>query len=140
MALTNELIAAATEGREKAYAPYSRFTVGAALLTTEGEIYRGANMENISSGLTICAERVAVFTAIMNGSYHFTTLAVVGDSYQPVFPCGACRQVLWELAGEIEVIAANLQDDLLTVPLTTLLPHPFSPDNLTSPRQYFYQE
>ena len=135
--LSSALIDAAIEARKRAYAPYSRFPVGAALLSREGEVFWGANMENVSSGLTVCAERVAAFNAITAGSYHFSTLAVVGDSTEPVFPCGACRQVLWELTGEIEIIAANLKDDVLTVSLSALLPHPFTPDNLTSPRDYF---
>ncbi len=137
MVLASELISAAGKAREKAYAPYSGYQVGAALLTAEGNIFSGANIENISSGLTICAERVAVFNAINSGYYQFTSLAVVGDSAQPVFPCGACCQVLWELAGDIEVIASNMQEEVLTVHLSRLLPHPFSPEKLTSPREYF---
>ena len=135
--LPSALIDAAIEARKRAYAPYSRFPVGAALLSSKGEVFWGANMENVSSGLTVCAERVAAFNAITAGSHHFSTLAVVGDSIEPVFPCGACRQVLWELTGEIEIIAANLKDDVLTVSLSSLLPYPFTPDNLTSPRDYF---
>ncbi len=137
MDLASELVAAAAKAREKAYAPYSKFPVGAALLTEEGEIFSGTNIENSSSGLTVCAERVAVFSAIMAGSYRFSAMAVIGDSAQPVFPCGSCRQVLWELAGDVEIIAANCKDEIITAPLSRLLPHPFSSVDFTTPRDYF---
>ncbi|HHT01716.1 MAG TPA: cytidine deaminase [Firmicutes bacterium] len=98
------LLAAAAEARSKAYAPYSRFAVGAALLTNSGKIFPGANVENASFGLTICAERVAAVQAIMAGELSWRALAVVTAGPQPVTPCGACRQFLAEFAPELEIL------------------------------------
>ncbi len=121
------LLAAARAARSRAYAPYSGFRVGAALLTDRGSIYTGANIENSSYGLTICAERVALFSAVHAGIRSFKGLTVVTDTTPPSSPCGACRQVLLELAGDIEVVMANMQGDQFTRSALELLPHPFGP-------------
>jgi cytidine deaminase len=118
----NPLIAAAREAREKAYAPYSHFKVGAALRTKSGRIYGGCNVENLSFGLTICAERAAVFAAIAAGEIGFEAIAVVADSVQPVTPCGACRQVLAEFSSDLKICSANLQDERYETTIGELLP------------------
>lgn len=135
--LVKKIISAAERVRERAYAPYSKFAVGAALLTEDGQIFTGVNIENASSGLTVCAERVAAFSAVAAGYYRFTAMAVTADSPEPVFPCGSCRQVLWELAGDIRIIAANLDHEIIITNLSDLLPHPFVIEGLSSPRGYF---
>lgn len=119
------LLAAARASRLRAYAPYSRFPVGAALLTGEGTVITGANIENSSYGMTVCAERVAIFTAIHAGYRDFKKIAVAADSTPPSSPCGSCRQVLWELAGNLEVIMGNLDGELTISNLSALLPQPF---------------
>jgi cytidine deaminase len=116
------LIAAARVVREKAYAPYSRFQVGAALRTKSGRIFCGCNVENLSYGLTVCAERSAVFAAVAAGETEFEAIAVVADSIQPVTPCGACRQVLVEFAHALPVCSANLQDERYETTMVELLP------------------
>lgn len=116
----DELLHKAWEARERAYAPYSRFAVGAALLTSDGRIFTGCNVENISYGLTICAERVAVGTAIAAGFHNFLGLAVVADTTTPVSPCGACRQVLSEF-GDFPILLANRQQHI-EFDLSQLLP------------------
>ncbi|MFY9114855.1 MAG: cytidine deaminase [Dethiobacteria bacterium] len=135
--LMKKIISAAEGARARAYAPYSKFAVGAALLTEDGQIFAGANLENASSSLTVCAERVAVFSAVSAGYYRFKAMAVIADSPEPVFPCGSCRQVLWELAGDIRIIAANLDHKIIITTLSNLLPHPFVTEGLSSPRGYF---
>jgi len=116
------LIAKATEVRSRAYAPYSKFPVGAALLGKSGRIFTGCNVENLSYGLTICAERNALFGAIAAGEREFTAVAIVADSKSPVSPCGACRQVLAEFALDLEVCSANLQNARFRSTLSELLP------------------
>lgn len=116
------LIDAAKKARDSAYAPYSRFAVGAALLTKSGRIITGCNVENLSFGLTICAERAAVFSAIAAGEKEFEAIAVVADSVSPVTPCGACRQVLSEFASELPICSANLQDVRFVSSIQELLP------------------
>jgi cytidine deaminase len=116
------LIAAAREVREKAYAPYSHFKVGAALRTRSGRVFRGCNVENLSFGLTVCAERAAVFAAIAAGEIGFEAIAVVADSVQPVTPCGACRQVLAEFSSDLPICSANLQDVRYETTIGELLP------------------
>lgn len=120
MATDDELIAAAWEARDKAYAPYSGFKVGAALLGAKGQIFPGCNVENISYGLTNCAERVAVGAAVAAGSLEFDKVAVVADTSTPISPCGACRQVLAEF-GVKTVILANRTDHVV-FSLNELLP------------------
>jgi len=116
------LIDAAKQARASAYAPYSKFAVGAALLTKSGRIITGCNVENLSFGLTICAERAAVFTAIAGGEKEFEAIAVVADSVSPVTPCGACRQVLSEFASELPICSANLDDVRFVSTIQELLP------------------
>src|SRR5438477_13155716 len=102
-----DLIAAARAARLNAHAPFSRFLVGAALETKAGRIVTGCNIENATYGLTICAERVALFKAISEGEREFTRIAIVADTAEPTPPCGACRQVLWEFGGALEVVLAD---------------------------------
>jgi cytidine deaminase len=117
-----QLIERAKDARERAYAPYSRFAVGAALLTTSNEVFCGCNVENLSFGLTSCAERNAVFAAVQAGQRRFTAVAVVADSIAPVTPCGACRQVLAEFGLDLIVISANLQGATYQTGIAELLP------------------
>jgi cytidine deaminase len=119
------LIAAATETREKAFAPYSHFPVGAALETDDGTIVAGCNVESASYGLTMCAERVAVFAAVARGFRCFKRVAVVTDTATPTPPCGACRQILWEFAPDAEVLLANLAGGVVRHTVRELLPHAF---------------
>src|SRR5438128_12325787 len=103
------LLEAARAVRLRAHAPFSRFLVGAALETADGHIVTGCNVENATYGLTICAERVAVFKAISEGYRSFRRVAVVADTQEPTPTCGACRQILWEFGGDLEVILGNLE-------------------------------
>ncbi|MDY6826036.1 MAG: cytidine deaminase [Bacillota bacterium] len=119
------LLAVARAARLKAYAPYSRFPVGAALLTGEGNVITGSNIENSSLGLTVCAERLACWTAVHYGYRRFSKIAIVADCTQPPVPCGACRQVIWEITGNIEVIMGNLAGEMVVMPLLDLLPEPY---------------
>ena len=119
------LIAAARRARRHAHAAYSGFKVGAALETADGTIITGCNVENATYGLTICAERVAMFKAISEGHRRFTRVAVVADTTAPTPPCGPCRQLLWEYCGDIEVLMANLAAVTATHRLGELLPLPF---------------
>jgi cytidine deaminase len=123
-----KLLESANRARKKAYAPYSRFSVGAALLTEDGKIYDGCNVENLSYGLTICAERVAVFSAIAAGSRNFTGLSLVADTPDPITPCGACRQVLYEFSPDLWVISTNLAGKQKKFRLRELLPDAFQAD------------
>lgn len=120
-----ELIEAAREVRENAHAPFSNFKVGAALMTKNGKIYTGCNIENATYGLTICAERNAVFKAISEGEKDFETISVVADTDELTPPCGACRQIIWELCGDVPVILANLNGDSETVMMKELFPRAF---------------
>ena len=117
----DKLIAEAKTAREKAYAPYSNFKVGAAVLTSNGKIFSGCNIENSSYGLSICAERVAIFNAVSSGYREFTKITVVTDSDTPSSPCGACRQVIFEFGDDIEVIMANLKGDIRIARIDELL-------------------
>jgi cytidine deaminase len=118
-------VAAARGAREQAYARFSGFRVGAALETADGQIIRGCNIENATYGLTVCAERVAMFKALSDGHRQFTRIAIVADTEQPTPPCGACRQILWEFGGNLEVTLANLAEEKGTYRLKDLLPLPF---------------
>jgi cytidine deaminase len=120
-----KLIAAATQAREAAYAPYSNFRVGAALRAKSGRIYSGCNVENATYGLTVCAERVALLKAISEGERGFEAIAVVTDSDILTPPCGACRQLTWEFCGDIPVILANLKGKVEQETTGKLLPRPF---------------
>jgi cytidine deaminase len=121
------LIQAAIKARDLAYTPYSKFKVGAALLTETGEVITGNNIENASYGLCNCAERTALFKAVSEGKRKFTRLAVVAETEGPVSPCGACRQVISELCDEdMEVILSNLKGDIATMKVKELLPGAFS--------------
>lgn len=121
-AVVDELLHAATEVRERAYVPYSRFQVGAALLTASGRIVPGCNFENASFGATICAERGAVGHALALGEREFQAIAVVADYPEPVMPCGICRQVLAEFAPDMPVIMANVQGERRIATVRELLP------------------
>ena len=116
------LIAEARRAREQAYAPYSHFAVGAALRTKGGRVFTGCNVENLSYGLTICAERAAVCAAVAAGEREFEALAVVADSKDPVTPCGACRQVLAEFSTTLPVCSANLEGTVYESSIAELLP------------------
>jgi len=119
------LVAAARAARRRAHAPFSGFKVGAALECDDGTVVTGCNIENATYGLTICAERVAVFKAVSEGHRRFRRVAVVTRSLAPASPCGPCRQILWEFAGDIEVILANLETVIGRHTMKELLPHPF---------------
>jgi cytidine deaminase len=125
----DDLIAAAREARERAYAPYSRFRVGAALLVEDGRVFVGCNVENAAYGLCNCAERTALFSAVAAGvpPASLRRLAVIGDTPQPIPPCGACRQVMLELGGaQLSVVLANLQGQRRVTDAGALLPEGFS--------------
>jgi cytidine deaminase len=119
------LVAAARAARQHAVADFSGFKVGAALETATGEIIAGCNIENATYGLTICAERVAIFKALSEGHRKFTRIAVVADTESPTPPCGACRQIIWEFCGDIPVVLANLTAVSATLRMKDLLPLPF---------------
>jgi cytidine deaminase len=120
-----ELIQKAEKARQNAYAPYSDFKVGAAVLSSSGKVFTGANVENVSYGLTLCAERVAVLTAVSSGEKEISTLVVVTDTSPAAKPCGACLQVIREFGPDCEVICANLSGEVTRYKLTDLLPQPF---------------
>jgi cytidine deaminase len=121
----SRLVDAARAARLHAVSDFSGFKVGAALETDTGEIITGCNIENATYGLTICAERVAIFKALSEGKRSFRRIAVVADTSAPTPPCGACRQIIWEFCGDVEVIIANLSDIAMTLRMTELLPLPF---------------
>lgn len=123
--MSEELVVAATDARRWAFAPYSDFMVGAALESTDGSVFTGANVESASYGLTICAERVALVKAVSEGYTRFQCVAVVADTADLTPPCGACRQLLWEFAPDATVILANLRGDRRTFTVKELLPHGF---------------
>jgi len=119
------LIDAATEVRNRAHAPYSNFRVGAAVETDEGEIYTGCNVESASYGLTVCAERVAIWKGISEGVTKFGRIAVVVDTEELTPPCGVCRQIIWEFCGDVPVILSNLNGKSETIQMSELLPRAF---------------
>jgi cytidine deaminase len=122
---SERLIGAARRAREQAIADFSKFKVGAALETADGIIITGCNIENATYGLTLCAERVAMFKALSEGHRAFTRVVVVADTAEPTPPCGACRQILWEFGGDLEVLLANLTEPKGQFRLRDLLPLPF---------------
>lgn len=119
------LVDAARHARRFAHAPFSRFFVGAALELVDRRIVTGCNVENSTYGLTVCAERVALWKAISEGHRRFTRIAIVADTADPTPPCGACRQLLWEFGGDLTVILANLREVTSVFRVSDLLPHPF---------------
>jgi cytidine deaminase len=125
LSASEQLVGAARAAREHAVADFSHFKVGAALETDRGDIITGCNIENASYGLTICAERTAIFKALSEGRRSFTRIVIVADTADPTPPCGACRQIIWEFCGDIEVTLANLQKVTKTLQMKDLLPLPF---------------
>ncbi|WP_374988108.1 cytidine deaminase [Priestia megaterium] len=126
-----QLIDEAIAASKQAHVPYSHFHVGAALLTTDGKIYRGCNIENASYGLANCAERTAIFKAVSEGDKQFSAIAVVGDTDGPISPCGACRQVLAEFCDDhTQIILANLKGDFMITNINEILPGYFSSKDL----------
>ena len=128
----NELLRLATQARDRSYAPYSHYSVGAALLTKDGRIYQGCNIENASFTPTICAERTAFFKAIYDGERAFSAIAVIGSGELPAYPCGVCRQVMAEFCdGDFVIITSNRDGtEVVTETLDTMLPHRFGPKDL----------
>lgn len=126
-----ELMKIACKARQNAYAPYSHFAVGAALLAESGRVYTGCNIENASYGLTCCAERNAIFAAVGAGERRFKMLAVAADSLEPVAPCGACRQVIAEF-GILLVVMGNLKEETKTMTAEELLPYGFGQESMNN--------
>ncbi|OLD83539.1 MAG: cytidine deaminase [Acidobacteria bacterium 13_1_20CM_3_58_11] len=124
------LISAARQARENAHAPYSNFRVGAALRATSGRVFGGCNVENATYGLTVCAERIAIFKAISEGERGFDAISVVTDTDALTPPCGACRQLIWEFCGDIPVIMANLKGRVEIMQMQNLFPRPFDSSHL----------
>jgi cytidine deaminase len=120
-----EWIETAIRAREISHAPFSGFKVGAAVVTEDGEVYTGCNVESASYGLTVCAERVAIWKAVSEGKKRFTTLAVVADTSELTPPCGTCRQIIWEFCGDVPLVLANLHGDYEVAPMKELLPRAF---------------
>ncbi len=125
-----ELIALARQARERAVATFSGFRVGAALEAADGTVILGCNIENATYGLTLCAERTAIFKAVSDGIRTFSRIAVVADTHSPTPPCGPCRQILWEFCGDIEVIMANMSGETGRHFMRELLPLPFDARHL----------
>ena len=124
------LIAAAKQARENAHAPFSNFRVGAALRAISGRIFGGCNVENATYGLTVCAERVAIFKAVSEGERGFDAICVVTDTEALTPPCGACRQLIWEFCGDVPVIMANLKGKTEVIQMKDLFPRPFDSSSL----------
>src|SRR5437879_4319580 len=124
------LITAAKSARENAHAAYSNFRVGAALRATSGRVFGGCNVENATYGLTVCAERIAIFKAISEGEHGFDAIAVVTNTDTLTPPCGACRQLIWEFCGDIRVIMANLKGKTEVIQMRELFPRPFDSSHL----------
>lgn len=126
MISVDEMIDLAKEARQWAHAPYSNFSVGAALLTSDGRVFTGCNVENSTYGLSMCAERVAIFKAISEGATEIARVVVVTDHENIAPPCGCCRQMIWEFSsGNTEVVLANLSGDVRSYQITELLPEAF---------------
>ncbi len=123
--MSDPLVEAALAARLNAHAPYSRFLVGAAVQAEDGRVFGGCNIENATYGLTVCAERVAVWKAMSEGARKFRRVAVAADTENLTPPCGACRQILWEFCGDIEIVLSNLSGNAETMRLKDLLPRPF---------------
>lgn len=128
--MTNkELIQKAREARGNSYSPYSNFKVGAALLTKSGKVFFGTNVENASFSLCNCAERSAIFSAISNGENDFVKMAIIGNEKRIIYPCGACRQVIYESASNIEIICAKNDEEYEILTIEDLLPKAFGKKN-----------
>ena len=127
--MIEKLISGAQATRQNAYVPYSNFKVGAAVLTSGGEIYTGCNVENASYGLCICAERAAIFKAVSEGESELVAIAIIADTKEPVSPCGACRQVMAEF-GITKIIMCNLHDEQYIATLEELLPYSFTASSI----------
>jgi cytidine deaminase len=125
LSASDDLVRAARRAFERALADYSHFKVGAAVETADGEIITGCNIENASYGLTMCAERVALFKALSEGHRQFRRIVIIADTEAPTPPCGACRQILWEFAGDLEVLLANLAGVQARYTMAELLPGAF---------------
>jgi cytidine deaminase len=123
--MSDPLLEAALAAREFAHTPFSNFRVGAAIEDDTGRIYTGCNIENASYGLTLCAERVAVFKAISEGARRFTRIAVAADTDKLTPPCGACRQIVWEFCGDAELYLTNLQGKTEKMKMSDIFPRPF---------------
>lgn len=126
---SRELLKLAEEARLNAYVPYSKFRVGAALLTSDGKVYTGCNIESASFGATNCAERTAIFKAISEGESKFVKIAIASDNSdknQPTWPCGICRQVIVEFADDIQIITGSSKGDIIETNIKDLLPHYFA--------------
>lgn len=123
--MTDALVASALAARENAFAPFSKFKVGAAVESVDGRMFTGCNVENATYGLTICAERLAVFKALSEGARRFQRVAVAADTEKLTPPCGACRQVLWEFCGDVEITLVNLRGKTESYQLRELFPKPF---------------
>ena len=130
MSKIKSLFLAAEDAMQNSYSPYSKFNVGASLLTKDGRIFQGTNVENISYGLSICAERVAIFVAISNGYRDFTDMAIVTTSGKYTFPCGACRQVLMEFSPRLKIHLKGNQ--IRTVKLSKIYPNSFNSKQMTN--------
>jgi len=128
----DELIKSAIEAREQAVAPFSRFRVGAVVETEDGKVFKGCNIENSSYGLTVCAERVAIWKALSEGYRKFTSVVVVADTDTLTPPCGACRQIIWEFCRDATIVFANLDGKSETFSAAELLPQAFDARFLTS--------
>lgn len=121
-----ELIEVARAVRRNAYAPYSDFAVGVALLAKDGRVFTGVNVENASIGLSVCAERNAIAKAVSEGARAFTKLAVATGSLEPTMPCGVCRQVIWEFGQDIEILVVGSGDKVIRTSIADLFPQPFT--------------
>lgn len=124
-ASNDPLLAAALTARENAFAPFSKFKVGAAVQGLDGRIHTGCNVENATYGLTVCAERVAVFKGVSEGARRFKRVAVAADTEKLTPPCGACRQILWEFCGDVEIVLVNPKGKIESYRLKDLFPKPF---------------
>ncbi|MBP1691569.1 MAG: cytidine deaminase [Bacteroidetes bacterium] len=129
------LVSRARAAKRHSHSPYSRFRVGAAVLTSSGKVYTGCNIENSSYGLTVCAERTALFKAVSEGETSFVAVAIASDEKDATPPCGACRQVIMDLAGDVDVILSTGNGALKVLKLADLLPLPFGGKNLKNVRR-----
>ncbi len=129
-----DLATAAGNAKRHSHSPYSKFRVGAALLTKDGRIFTGCNIENSSYGLTICAERVALFKAVSEGETSFRAIAIASDEDAYTPPCGACRQIIYELAGDIDILLTKTSGRYRVYKMLEFLPHPFGSKNLKNVR------